>query len=133
MFQQLARLLAILGVTASGLTAAVGHATPQASDTAVAAIESVIAAAGASIHAAVTTGALDLTGLDLALTKADEHAADGLATATAAKAAGQAKGAAARSNGAANAGDHPAAPPATTPPVDTPAGPPADPGAGHRP
>jgi hypothetical protein len=123
MLDRIARLLVALGVTAGGLTGAQGHAAPTGSTHATAAVEAVIVAVGAAVHEAAghdaaATGKPELTGLELAVTKANEHAADGLATAIAAKAAGQAKGA------AASGADHaPSLPPAAT----------DNPGADHRP
>ena len=124
MLQLVARLLVALGVTAAGLTGAQTHASPAGSDHSAAAVEAVIAAAGASAQHIVATGAPTLTGLDLALTKANEHAATGLATAIAAKAAGQAKGEAASGAAGENAAGHAPTLPAAA------AG---DAGAGHRP
>ncbi|HET7031226.1 MAG TPA: hypothetical protein VFI34_11995 [Candidatus Limnocylindrales bacterium] len=122
MLELIARLLVALGVTAGGLAGAQTHASPGGSSQSMAAVEAVISALGSSVQHAAAAGTLDLTGLDLALTKANEHAAKGLATAVAAKAAGQAKGAAASAGS--GAADHaPTLPSAAT----------DNPGADHRP
>ena len=123
MLELIARLLVALGVTAGGLTGAQGHAAPAGSTHATAAIEAVIAAAGTAVQRTAANGGL--TGLDLAVTKANEHAADGLATAIAAKAAGRAEGSAARdaAGGNADAAHTPTLPSAAT----------DNPGADHRP
>lgn len=124
MLELIARLLVALGVTAGGLTGAQGHAAPAGSAGATAAVEAVIAGVGAALQGPTAdSGKPALTGLDLALTKANSHAADGLATAVAAKAAGQAKGAAARDAAGSAASDH--APTLPTAATD-------NPGADHR-
>ena len=122
MLQLVARLLVALGVTAGGLAGAQGHASPAGSAQSAAALEAVATAVGTGLHQLTANG--ELRGLDLAQTKANDHAAKGLATAVAAKAAGQAKGAAARDAGAANAGSHAPTPPTAA--TD-------NPGASHRP
>jgi hypothetical protein len=112
MLELIARLLVALAVAlgAHGVGSAMQHATQDARGNAGAALESVIADATqrASDDATTTAatpdaGAPDATGIDRALEVADDHAADGLATAIAAKAAGQATAAAARADGQATA------------------------------
>jgi hypothetical protein len=120
MLEIIARLLVALSVAAGGIGTAGGHASPDGNTNAFAAIEAIIAQVSAAVEQAQAAEQPDATGLDRAREVADEHAADGLQTATDATSAGQPNAA---------AGDAPDvdAPPVDTPPVDVPVatGPPA--------